>query len=450
MIIYYLCSVDIFERKVRDYIRREGLPEAPERLVVALSGGADSVALLAVLTALGYDCVAAHCNFHLRGNESTRDMHHAEAVSGILGTDLCVKDFDVDARRRATGESIEMACRELRYIWFGDLIDRLGARAVAVGHHREDSVETFFINLLRGSGLGGLAGMKARHGHVIRPLLECSRSEIEAYLHRRGLSWVDDSSNAGDDFLRNRLRHKLLPVLDEISEGALDGVLRSMSFMAENKAFYNRAVERRAEAYRDRDTGDIDLNALYLDPDAGLLLYEMLRNEGFSRQQTDDMLGAAARSGGVFIAGSTSRSLDHGYLRAPRAAGKVTAGAVDVSLLRDIITPVHIEITRHDVSSFKPERDCRVIYIDERALAGEPRWQLRPWHRGDRLEPFGLEGSRLVSDIFADARLDAASKQQAWLLWRDDKLMWVVGRRASRHFTVGTSTRRYLKLKLID
>ncbi len=442
--------MDIFEIKVKDYISREGLPQAPERLVVALSGGADSVALLAVLTALGYDCVAAHCNFHLRGSESTRDMHHAEAVSGILDTDLCVKDFDVEARRRATGESLEMACRELRYNWFGDLIDRLGARAVAVGHHREDSVETFFINLLRGSGLSGLAGMKARHGHVIRPLLECSRAEIESYLQRRGLTWVDDSSNAGDNCLRNRLRHNILPALEGIAAGALEGVLRSMSFMAENKEFYNRAIARRAEAYRDRDTGDIDLRALSLDPDAGLLLFEMLRGEGFSRRQTDDMLAAASRSGGVFIAGTTSRSLDHGYLRSPRAAGKAAPGAIDVSLLRDILSPIHIEITRHDVSAFKPERDCRVIYIDERALAGEPRWQLRPWRRGDRLEPFGLDGSRLVSDIFADARLDAASKQQAWLLWRNETLMWVVGRRASRHFTVGPSTRRYLKLKLMD
>ncbi|MDE6287210.1 MAG: tRNA lysidine(34) synthetase TilS, partial [Muribaculaceae bacterium] len=225
---------------------------------------------------------------------------------------------------------------------------------------------------------------------------------------------------------------------------------RSMAFLADNKTFYTRAVTRRAEAYRDSDTGDIDLGALALDPDAGLLLYEMLRGEGFSRRQTDDMLSAATRSGGVFIAGGTSRSLDHGYLRAPRAARQSKPGAVDVSLLRDIFSPIHIEITRHDVSSFKPERDSRVIYIDERALAGEPRWQLRPWRRGDRLEPFGLEGSRLVSDIFADARLDAASKQQTWLLWRDETLMWVVGRRASRHFTVGPSTRRYLKLKLID
>lgn len=426
------------------------MPQAPARLVVALSGGADSVALLAALTALGYDCVAAHCNFHLRGDESMRDMHHAEAISGRLGVDLCVKDFDVEARRRATGESIEMACRELRYAWFADLVDRQGACAVAVGHHREDVLETFFINLLRGTGVSGLTGIRPQQGMVVRPLLEFSRADIEAYLQRRGLEWVDDSTNAADDFLRNRLRHHLLPLLDELKQGGADAVLRTMTLLTENKAFYDRAIRARAANYTDAESGDIDLKALALDPDASLLLFEMLRDEGFTRRQTDDMLAAATRSGGSFYVGDAVRMVDHGYLRAPRVAESPAAGSYDVSLLHDICEPVKIEITSHDVAEFKPEADPMVIYIDECALEGSPRWQLRPWHRGDRLEPYGLKGSKLVSDVFANARLTAAQKESTWLLWRDDTLMWVVGHRASRHFAVGKNTCRYLRLKLIN
>ena len=442
--------MDIFEQQTGRYIELHRLPPSPARLVVALSGGADSVALLAVLTALGYDCVAAHCNFHLRGDESMRDRRHAEAVSGLLGVDLCVKDFDVEARRRATGESVEMACRELRYAWFADLIDRQGARAVAVGHHREDVLETFFINLLRGTGIGGLTGIRPQQGMVVRPLLEASRADIEAYLRRRGLTWVDDSTNATDDFLRNRLRHRLLPLLDELKAGGADSVLRTMAMLGENRAFYDRAVRRRGAGYTDADTGDIDLKALALDPDGPLLLFEMLRGEGFTRRQTDDMLAAAARSGGSFYAGAAVRSVDHGCLRGARAAGAPAAGCFDVSLLHDICEPVRIEITRHGVAEFKPEGDPRVIYIDESALEGAPRWQLRPWRRGDRLEPYGMSGSKLVSDIFAQGRLTAADKDSTWLLWRDDTLMWVVGHRASRHFAVGPDTRRYLRLKLND
>lgn len=439
---------DPFEQKVAAFIEANDLPRPHARLVVALSGGADSVALLAVLTALGYDCTAAHCNFHLRGAESMRDMHHAFDITGRLSVDLCVKDFDVEVYRQKTGTSVEMACRELRYQWFDELLDRLGAKAVAVGHHREDSAETFFINLIRGSGISGLAGIAPRQATVIRPLLGCSRAEIEEYLRRRGLEWVDDSSNATDDYLRNRVRHHLLPALENVDPDALDGMLRSMAFMAENRNFYNRAITRRADSYIDNDTGDIDLEALRHDPDAGLLLFEMLRHEGFSRRQTDNMLAAAARHGGTFAAGATTRSIDHGMLRTARQSAAPRRGDIDVSLLHDIDTPVKIEISRHNVAEFKPERNSNVIYIDECALDGSPRWQLRPWRRGDRLDPYGLDGSKLVSDIFAQNRLSAAAKDSALLLWRDDVLIWVVGLRASRHWTIGPSTRSYLRLEL--
>lgn len=439
--------MDPFEQKVKDFIDRNLLLPPGSALIVALSGGADSVALLAVLDALGYNCSAAHCNFHLRGDESNRDMLHAGQVTEDLGIDLCIKDFDVAARRKATGESLEMACRELRYKWFDDLIDRLGAKAVAVGHHREDSVETFFINLLRGSGIGGLCGISPRQGHVIRPLLDCSRDEIEEYLHRRGLSWVDDSTNAGDDFLRNRLRNRLIPLLDEISDGASDAILRSMNFLKENRTFYNHAIERRGNAYRDADSGDIDLNAMSTDPDAPILLFEMLRAEGFSRRQTDDMLLAARRDGGLFVAGDIKRHLDHGILRAPHVNTSMTPGCYNVTVIRDISEPINIEVSRHDISEFKPEASPNVIYIDEKALEGEHQWQLRPWRRGDRLEPFGLNGSKLVSDIFAHNKLSAACKDSTWLLWRDETLMWVVGLRASRHFAITPQTRRFIRLE---
>lgn len=438
---------DPFESKVKAFINANLLPAPPCRIVTGLSGGADSVALLAVLTALGYECTAAHCNYRLRGEESDRDMRHSGVIADALGVDLCIRKCDVEARRAATGESLEMACREIRYGWFAHLADTLGARAVAVGHHKEDSVETILINLLRGSGIGGLCGISPRNGIVIRPLLDCSRAEIEAYLRRRGLEWVDDSTNAGNDFLRNRLRNRVIPLLDETHPGASDAILRSGAFLRENRDFYRRAIARAAGRYTDATTGDIDVAALSLDPDAPLLLFEMLRGEGFSRRQTDDMLAAASRSGGLFVSGDIRRHLDHGILRGASAAAPTRSGAVDVTLMHDITDPVHIEITRHDVAEFRPEADPSVMYIDERALEGAPRWQLRPWRRGDRFEPYGLDGSKLVSDMMAGARFSAARKAATLILWRDDTPVWVIGLRASRHWNIGPSTVRYLRLQ---
>lgn len=441
-----------FISEVGAYIRRHGLLREGAPVIVALSGGADSVALLSVLTRLGYDCRAAHCNFHLRGAESDRDMDHARRIADVLDTDLYIRNFDVAARRRLTGESLEMACRELRYAWFAELLDRDCAQAVAVGHHREDQAETFFLNLLRGSGVAGLAGMRPRQGDVVRPLLERTRPEIEDYLRGEGLEWITDSSNACDDFARNRLRNRLIPVLEELFPGATEAIGRSMAHLREAAALHADAVKSFAAPYI-LENDEIDLARLADNPHAGLLLYETLRPEGFRRQQTDDMLEAARRgSTATFHApgGNHTREADHGRLRAGHADVHSAADAVDVSLLHDIAEPVRIAVGRFPVAAFKPENDPAVIYIDARALAGRHRWQLRHWRRGDRMRPFGMTGTKAVSDIMAAARLSAAQKRNLLLLTRDDEIFWAVGLRASAHFAVGPKTKEYIRLQLIQ
>ncbi|MBO5268250.1 MAG: tRNA lysidine(34) synthetase TilS [Muribaculaceae bacterium] len=434
---------------VKDTIERHRLLRREGRVIVAVSGGADSVALLAALCELGYDCVAAHCNFHLRGAESTRDMRHVEELTHRLGVDLYVKDFDVAARQRATGESVEMACRELRYRWFDELLDREYAQCIAVGHHREDQAETFFLNLIRGSGVAGLAGMRYRNEHVVRPLLDVSRADIEAYLKGRGLEWVNDSTNAECNYARNRVRNRLLPLLEELFPGGTDGVLRSMAILRENAGFYTEAIRAAAMRYADGD-GGMDLAELSGEPFAGAILYEYLRGEGFSRRQTDDMLAAAARQGGTFAASEEHvREVDHGMLRAPREARRSGADAVEVNLRRDIFEPLRIEVSRHNVAEFAPKRDPHTIYIDVRALEGNARWELRRWRRGDRMRPYGMGGDKLLSDIMADARLSAESKRQLWLLTRDGEIVWAVGLRASGLYTVGPGTVEYLQLRML-
>lgn len=433
---------------VADTIARRGLPRPPARLVVAVSGGADSVALLSVLVALGYDCVAAHCNFHLRGAESVRDMHSVERLTEALGIDLCIRDFDVEAQRRESGESVEMACRTLRYRWFADLLEREHARAIAVGHHREDRLETFFINTIRGSGIKGLPAMKARNGYIIRPLIDTTRGQIEEYLRGLGLDWVDDSTNESDDFLRNRVRHHLLPALDAVSPGAADGILRTLDHLDENSRVYSRGVEALMAPYS--HGGEIDLAALSSDPDAGLLLFETLAAEGFNRTQTDDMLAAAQRSGGLFHASAGHlREVDHGILRPARASAIATADAVEVSLARHIQEPVEIAVSLHDVAGFSPERRADVMYLDAAVLNEAHHWVLRHPRRGDRMTPFGLDGSRLLSDIFAEARLSRLGKQRAWLLTCDGTVVWAVGLRPGNFATVGPGTQRYLRLQLV-
>lgn len=439
----------MFEQSVNKIIKRHGLLRPGAPVIVAVSGGADSVALLTVLKELGYDCRAAHCNFHLRGEESNRDMRHVEILTERLGIDLYVKEFDVADRMKQTGESIEMACRELRYQWFHELLDRDRAQAIAVGHHVEDQLETFFLNLFRGSGLTGLAGMRHRSDYVIRPLLDVTRSQIEEYLKEKHIVWVDDSTNASNDFARNKVRNCLLPFIESIFPDASNRILRSMQILRENEGFYAQTIREKKSTYFNSMTGEANLmNMIRNEAYAPLILFEILKSEGFNRYQTDDMIQASANSGGKFRAGKNHvREIDHGFLRAAHADSNVDPSAVDVSLSRDILRPVKILISSHYITEFRPERNPKVIYLDEKVLREDHVWQIRPWHRGDRMIPFGMTESKLLSDIFANAKLSASQKSDIQLLTCDGQIVWAIGLRASALFSIGPSARRFLRLE---
>ncbi|MDE5643107.1 MAG: tRNA lysidine(34) synthetase TilS [Muribaculaceae bacterium] len=434
---------------MRGFIDRHGLLSPGRPVIVALSGGADSVALLAALTDAGYECLAAHCNFHLRGEESMRDAAHCADICRRLGVDLTLRDFDVPERMARTGESVEMACRSLRYEWFESMLDRERAQAIAVGHHREDSVETFMLNMLRGTGPRGLCGIRPRNGYVVRPLLSCNRRMIEDYLRTRGLEFVTDSTNAENDFKRNRLRNIVLPALEEQFPGAGDAVCRTAGQVSECMALYSDLVKERAARYR-RGSDILVADMVAAEPHARMLLYEMLHeSEGFNMSAVSDIIAAAGRSGRTFIsADGHIRELHGGVLRTAGGSHSVDE-EFPVDLRRDILSPVYMTVTRHHVSEFRPERNPSAIYLDASVLDDDSRpLTLRHWRRGDRLDPFGMKGSRLVSDIFSDAGLDPGRKRSVWLLCQGDRILWVCGLRASRHFSVGPDTKEYIRVEL--
>lgn len=444
------------ERHIAATIDRLSLLRRSAPVIVALSGGADSVALLSVLTALGYDCIAAHCNFHLRGAESNRDMLHAQAVAARLGVDIYVRNFNVEERMKATGESVEMACRSLRYGWFEQLLDRDYSQAVAVAHHREDNIETFFLNLLRSTGIDGLTGMDYRRDYVVRPMLDVSRSDIEKYLSDKGLEYVVDSSNALNEFKRNRLRNIVLPLLEKEFPGASNAVIATISHLAQARNVVDDAVMSASHRIRTADD-TYDIAALAEESSdpvrASFVLYQMLKNEGLNATQVENILSAvrAGRTGLRFdIDADRFAELDRGILSFHSRRHEDRRDLVfPVSLKRDILHPVNIQITPHDVSEFRPLRNPDVMYLDLKALERSPIVELRHPRTADRMKPFGMTSDKLVSDILSDAKLTSARKRDIWLLTVDDKIVWIVGLRASAHFTVTPDTRRYLELRYI-
>lgn len=433
--------------RIKEFIQRH-LPQSP-RIIVGLSGGADSMALLLSFRQAGCQPIAAHCNFHLRGEESERDRMFCESVCRELGIKLLIKDFDVTARRAETSESVEMACRTLRYAWWDELISSGVGDFIAVGHHCEDNVETLFLNLLRGSGIAGLKGMLPVNGHVIRPLLESTRAEIENYVTDCGFRWVTDSTNHENEYKRNRLRNIIIPILEQEFPGAVSSIVKSLGVLRENFNLYKSLVTSRYKAYVTTD-GDIDIADLAgHESEARAILHEMLPTEGFTHSQIDDIYACAtsktakASSGQIFVTPSGRYVYQRGILT---KAGSQTDDERDIDITAPPFTMTRMSVQdfRESIQACPPDRNT--IYLDASALNDSPRWSIRPWRKSDRLAPFGMKGSRLVSDLYTDAKYTLAQKQSTQLLFRNGELLWVIGLRASRHFKVTNSTTEVIKI----
>lgn len=440
-----------FEELTASFIDSQQLLHHNAPVIVALSGGADSVALLAVLTALHYDCRAAHCNFHLRGDESMRDMQHARDVCDKLGVDLYVKHFDVPAQQALTGESVEMACRTLRYNWFDQLLDRDCAQAVAVGHHREDRAETFMLNLMRGTGIAGLTSMKPRNANTVRPLLAVSRDNIEQYLQQRGLTYITDSSNASDAHRRNRLRNNIFPLLEQMFPGAVDAMLRTITNLESTESIYRDSVRQSQVKYT--SGSQIDLARLAADPHAHTLLFELLHPAAFSSTQVRNILAAAGSSGQKFISADQKTTLEISRGVATLSSAIATPGCEChiVDPRHDISEPLRIAVSRNHISAFDPSisKGACTAFFDAEAVDSQACWQLRRYRRGDRIVPFGSKKSKLVSDLFAMAKYSAEQKRQAWIMTRNDEPVWIPGLRNSALWSVGPHTREYITMQLL-
>lgn len=438
-----------FRLKIGRVLKEQCLVGNGSKVLVALSGGADSVALLDVLVNLDYECIVAHCNFHLRGEESNRDCAHAVALAESLGTEIHIKDFDVHAYEKQYGISTEMACRELRYEWFEQLRAKVGADVIAVAHHRDDNIETFFLNLLRGTGIAGLTGMAYRNERIVRPMLDCTRIEIEQYLNDREISYVTDSTNNQNDFKRNRLRNIIIPVIENEFPGACDAITNTIANLRKNEAVYRSRIVEIAERYKDGNIINIS-SLISKETNIETLLFEILKPYGFNFTHVQDIITSKEHSGKRFYAGKYMALLDRGrlFLSAILHENNSTEYIIDIS--DNVYSPINLNITIFDNNkNLSLKADANKVFFDADILLSDAEFKLRHWRAGDRLSPFGMKGTKKLSDIFSDAKLPLDSKSKVWLLTRNDDILWVIGIRASHHFAVKETTKRVLQIEFL-
>ena len=430
---------------VQAYIAQHQLlwPGAP--VIVGLSGGADSVALLHILTRLGYPCVAAHCNFHLRNDESDADADFAQQTAEALGLLFRRIDFDTADYAHQHGVSIEMAARTLRYEWFETLRRELGAEAIAVAHHRDDNVETVLLNLIRGTGLSGLCGMRPRNGHIVRPLLSVDRHQIVRWLTDRHLPFRTDSSNASDVYRRNFVRLRLLPLMEQLNPSVRDAILRMAGHLTDVEAIYRNAIDSHRAHLIDAD-GRISIDALLRTPAPHAMLFELLTPYGFTPSQCADIARAlSGESGRSFVApGGRWHLLKDRLHLILYPADEVSADTFTLTLGNELTAPIHLSLEERIVDeAFTISRSPHVATFDADRIALP--LTLRRWRAGDSFVPFGMTGRKKLSDYFSDHKFSLLRKAAAWILCdASGRILWIVGHRTDNRFRITSKTRRAL------
>lgn len=423
--------------KVSAYINKHKLLNANDLYIVALSGGADSVALLLLLKEGGFNVHAAHCNFLLRGSESDRDEAFCVDLCRQLGVELHRAHFATREYAEAHKVSVEMAARELRYNWFEQLRKDIGAVGICVAHHRDDSVETVLLNMIRGTGLRGLTGIQPRNGYVLRPLLCVSRDEIEHFLAKRGQKYVTDSTNLETDVMRNKVRLQVLPLLRTLNSAVSDNIQR----MVENVAEAQIVLDSLLGNFKKHNT--LELSKLEKYGSSEYIIYEWLKNYGFNGTQARQILEAET--------------------------GKIVSSSQGYDVLKDRERLI-IERTLKPFNPMRiPEEGMYVLdekmrlslrkcaaYVSKKPFVATFDAQkvvfpltVRRVEEGDWMIPFGMRGRKLLSDLMTDRKMTVFEKRrQLVVVDAQDVIVWAVGLRIADSVAVAETTQSVLELIL--
>lgn len=439
-----------FESVVNNFINRHHLLNHESKYIVALSGGADSVCLLLALHHLGYQIEACHCNFLLRGEESYRDEQFCVDLCGRLNIPLHRIHFSTQEYATLHKVSIEMAARELRYAYFEQLRKDLQAADICVAHHRDDSVETLLINLIRGTGINGLTGISPRNGHIVRPLLDVSREDILAYMAAQQQSYVTDSSNLKDDVVRNKLRLNILPLLKEINPAVSQNITRTAAHLTEAAKVLDGGTDRLKAKAVTEENGCILIDKLSLgqSPSLSYMLFACLSEYGFSGNVIDDIEKSMDLTGKMFFS-PTHRLLINRQELIVKPISKQEIRDVKIPETGNYVIDENrkMKVNIYEkTASFVPSKDKHVVTLDADRVSFP--LILRTVREGDRFHPFGMKGTKLISDYLTERKLNRFDKQiQLVVADSQGAIIWLVGERTADICKVTEKTSRILQIE---
>ena len=449
-------------RRFMAYIQQHDLFQAKDTLLLAVSGGIDSVVLCELCRQAGYHFFIAHCNFQLRGAESMRDEDFVKQLAKKYGVEIFVKRFDTKAYAQQHKCSIQVAARELRYDWFKEL----KPTRIVTAHHADDNIETVLMNFFKGTGLAGLRGILPRQGMIVRPLLFATKESIRQFASDNQLQWVEDSSNAEDAYTRNDIRHNLLPLLKDIYPQVTSNLAANIERFRDIEILYRQKIDDTLKKLVEKKNGELHIPILKLQKTnaASTILYEVIHPFGFTSKQVEEVMHLLQSETGKYVVSSTHRILKN---RNWLIIAPLRSAEVSHILVEEAETALQFAGGRLQLSKEKVKASKQFIGTNEGEILPKLRQSpgnlalldaalvtfpliLRKWKPGDYFYPLGMRKKKKLARFFIDQKLSATDKEKVWVLEMDKKIIWIVGMRIDDRFKVTDSTSGILKIELIS
>lgn len=432
------------------YVKEHNLFENNQTILLAVSGGIDSMILCDLFLKSNFKFAIAHCNFHLRGEESNRDERFVREYAQKNNIKIHVKDFDTYSYMKEKGKSMQVSAREMRYSWFNELLKEEGYSYIATGHHIDDSIETFFMNILRGTGIAGLHGILQKVNLVIHPLLFTGRAEIVNYQKENKLEFVEDSSNATTKYTRNKIRHELIPLVKEIAPNFDKIISKEIERFRETEVVFRSVInDAKTELLEiENQTIKISIEKLKSYVPQKIFMYEILSDFGFNEATINSIEDALLETSGKQFYSETHRLVkDRDYLlivkNEPQNLNQYLIEESQTSVYSPII--LHMEILK-DLQYVKIPKNKEVAMLDYDKLSYP--LILRKWKKGDSFFPYGLQGEKKISEFYKNLKYSILDKENQWLLCSENDIIWVVGQRIDDRYKITKSTKTIYKIEL--
>ena len=440
-----------FLKLTKDFITEYNLFNKTNHILLTVSGGIDSVVMLDVFSKLNYNFAVAHCNFQLRGKESDKDQEFVKSLADKYKSQFFTINFETEKYATDKGISTQMAARDLRYYWFEKIRSENNFDFVAIAHNKNDVAETILLNLVRGTGLKGLTGIAPKNNKIIRPLLFASRDDIVDYKKQNNLQFREDSSNSKTKYKRNKIRHKVIPVLQELNPSFFDTMLQNAKRFTEIYNIYQSSVNTTKATIITKNHNNtlININALKKTESPKTFLFEYLKPYNFSDSQLEDILSSVnSESGKMFLSDTHKIIKDRDFFILSENITETKKDYFICKTDKKINEPINLSIEIINVDkNYKISKQNNIADFDIDVLTFPLK--LRKWEKGDFFMPLGMNRAKKLSDFFIDEKVPLNEKENIWILESKGEIVWVTTKRIDDRFKVTKNTKQILRIKIL-